>query len=61
MVLRIRRRCRVRGRVEHTDGVVILHSLVSTFFGRLKTAVLNIEQHQQRLQEQQQQHRQQKT
>ena len=55
MVLRIRRRCNVRGRVVHTDGVVIPHSLVSTFFDRVKTAVLYSEQQQQRRQEQQQQ------
>ena len=59
MVLRIRRRCNVRGRVVHTDGVVIPHSLVSTFFGRVKTAVLYSEQQQQRRQEQQQQQQQQ--
>ena len=55
MVLRIRRRCHVRGSIQHTHGIVIPHQLVSTFFGRLKNAVLNIEQHLQEKQQQQQQ------
>ncbi len=57
VVLRIRRRCRVFC-VKHTHGMVIPHQLVSTFFGRLKNAVLNIEQHLQEKQQQQQQQQQ---
>ena len=55
MVLRLRRFCKVEGRVVPTGGVVIPHSLISIFFERIKTATLYSEQQQQRRQEQHQQ------